>query len=289
MSGDHSNSPRALAAALASVCLAAVLAGCTTARPLPPTPAAPPEASAEQAAEATFAAFRRDYSGVSGNAAGLFVNASFYFSSPKRSNRTMLEFWGNFGLPLRLDVRAGIGTSLAHFREDDSGLLAFYPDRRAAYAHNDPVQGARILELPLLFSLGEFGRAMAGSISALVPEPFATAARNPDGTFSYGFTGGRIESLVLGPSGRPLALTGRIEPRGSRPGGPWRLEFSDFEEGGAPALAQKITLSLPGEEKGVLRIKTRELKLTPWPAKALDMALPDGTIVYLLDRQAPPS
>jgi len=287
------NAVRRLCPWLPVVALAGLLAGCAAR----PAPQAPPAIEAAEAthiprpdpADAAFTAFRRDYARVPSNAVALFVGASFTFTSPKRNNRTVLEFCGNFDLPLRLDVRAGIGTSLAHFREDETGLLAFYPDRREAYALSDPVRGARMLELPLLFSLKELGLAVAGSVSSLVPERYRSAGPGPDGGFVYAFEPGRVESLTLSAAGRPLALTGVLAPRGERPGGPWRLEFSDYEQDAGQALAQRITLSLPGEEKGVLRIKTRELRLLPWPAKALDLALPDGTIVYLLDRQAPPS
>jgi len=47
-----------------------------------------------------------------------------------------------------------------------------------------------------------------------------------------------------------------------------------------------IVVTTSGGLKGVLRIKKYEQRDEPWPKSALDLPLPENTMVYALDRMA---
>jgi hypothetical protein len=68
----------------------------------------------------------------------------------------------------------------------------------------------------------------------------------------------------------------------------WRLEISTYEEDGSPPLPGRLTLAMDNGENGVLRIKTRELKLAPWPSRSTGLELPDDTALRRLDEATGP-
>jgi hypothetical protein len=126
------------------------------------------------------------------------VRGSFTYTAPeprKKTNRTVMLFFGDLGGPLRLDVQASIGTPLAFIREADEGLLAFYPERKAAYRHWDPVAGAQRLGLPFPFSLRDLASLLAGDFGPWCPWS-TTACGHPGTGFEYSLLRGRITRLV---------------------------------------------------------------------------------------------
>jgi hypothetical protein len=225
---------------------------------------------------------------------GVYVKASLYYRREvrgnMRGNRTLLEIWGDFSRPLRLDVRAGVGTSLAHVREDAQGLLAYYPGTNRAYTHGEPALGARALGLPLPFSVKDLAHALMGSLKGLVPERFSRGRPVPGGGFEFRFeTDPRIDALFLDAEGLPAQLTGTTLDALGRPGEAWSLTFDgyDRQHPGKP-LPEKLTLALPGEETGVLRVKEREYREAPWPEKAMALPLPAETEFYDLETPLTP-
>ncbi len=230
-------------------------------------------------------AFRDNYLQPPDGAKGLLVKSSLYYSSPKRKkgNRTLVDFWGDMESPLRLDVRAGIGTHLVHIREDGQGLLAFYPDRNEAYSHADPVRGAELLGLPFPFSMRDLAYVLTGSFRDLIPRDFDSVRQLPDGNYEFSFGEARVSTLVLDSAARPLIME-------EKDGRAWRIEFFDYSEfnGTGRMLADKMVVLLPKGEKGVLRIKTREFKVGLWPVKALEMPLPDDARTLPLDHRKAP-
>lgn len=264
-----------LAALLAVIVLAAGW-GCA------PKHAPPPE---HDDFGSVWSAFRKNYLQPPNGTTGLLVKSSLYYSSAKRKrgNRTLVDFWGDMGLPLRLDVSAGIGTRLVHIREDRHGLLAFYPEKGEAYSHADPVRGAELLGLPFPFSMRDLAHVLAGSFRGLVPQDFDSVRQLPNGNYQYSFSGARVSTLVLDASARPVLME-------EKAGRPWRIEFYNYAEfnGNGGMLPDKMVVLLPKGEKGVLRIKTREFKVGLWPDSALDMPLPDGVRTLPLDHRKVP-
>lgn len=267
-----------------TVILLLALVGCTRRTP-PPVPG-----SQTGGPSLVWQAFQANWCAGT-PAQGIGVKASLYYSRPHngstRGNRTVVEFWGDLALPLRLNVSAGVGSSLAFILENHDGLLAYYPGSHRAYMHGDPVAGAQRLGLPLPFSLEDLAHVLAGDLSLLTPPTYDTAREltsNGDGVagWEFGFNGGDVASLRLDEAGRPLRLVG-LEPSGAQ----WSLDFDNYPDLSPKAQADKLTLTLSTQERGVLRIKSRELRDRKWEAKALGLDLPEGTEYLSLDLPVP--
>jgi len=262
------NLPPASRTRLAALALAwiFVLSGCAAKIPT----------STENEARAVWMKFR---AAASAPAKPFSVQASLNFSSPGKSHRVLLKLWGEQGYPLRLDFAAGMGQIFSMWREDASGWLAYYPMSNAAYTHPDTRKGASMLGMPLPFSLRELAAVICGRFGEFVPGDYQTVKAKPGG-LEYSLKGDpRLSSVTLDPNGRPVGLAGKgIEP--------WRVEFSDYQDSGGRELPQMIVVTTSGGLKGVLRIKKYEQRDEPWPKSALDLPLPENTMVYALDRMA---
>jgi hypothetical protein len=252
-------------------------------------------------AEANQAAFQQRFVAPPVSASGVAVRASLLYSTPQRANRTDVQLFGDYGRPLRLDVRAGFGTMLALMREDASGLLAFYPDESRAYAHTDPVIGAQLLGLPFPFSMRDLALVLSGHFGTLVPgTPPADVRALPGGGFAYSYASGTVRLLEVDAHGRPQRMEGLLsryfktqaERAGEVVSGPrlWSLAFSDFPEddGDPEGPARVLTLGLPKGESAVLRVKALDERAQPWPLKALSLPLPAGSTFMSLDHKAAP-
>jgi len=216
---------------------------------------------------------------------GLLLKSSLYYTRTyptKRTNRTLMSMWGDFDGPMRLDISAGIGKLIAHIREDNEGLLVFYPTEKTAYAHVNPVLGATRLGMPFPFSLTELARVSMGDFSGLTPEGFIDVTQTKTG-FVFTLHGSRATTITLDKTGRPIILEGKTA-KAYDSARTWRLGIDRYpEEDGVFPLPGRLTLSMDNGEKGVLRIKSRELKRSPWTAKSMELKLPDDVMFQRLD------
>ncbi len=257
----------ALLPGLVVVLMLALLTGCAGTSPrIGETPASAP---------ALWARFQQQY--AQGTKAQSFkITASLFYSTPKRGNRTLLSFWGNYAYPLRLDVTAGIGASLSHFRDDGQLWVAYFPGDGRAYTHTDAILGQRALGLPFPFNLRELASLLSGDLSGFVPKDYASALTAPDGV-GFSLDDSRASVMVLDAQARPVRLAGPMSQ-------PWTLTLSEYPDlGEAGGMARKLDLDLPGEEKAVLRIKSLEMKNQSWPLAGLKLPLPVDTEVIFLD------
>jgi outer membrane biogenesis lipoprotein LolB len=254
---------RAAALALAACC---VLSGCA---------AKTPTATDTQARQA-WSKFR---AGSHDPWKPFLIQASLNFSAPGKSHRVLLRLWGEPNYPLRLDFAAGMGQTFAMWREDGSGWLAYYPMSSAAYTHPDTRKGASILGMPLPFSLRELAAVLCGRFAEFTPQDYASVKVKPGG-LEYALKGDpRLASVTLDLGGKPVAIAGKgVEP--------WSVEFADYQDAGGRELPHMITLTTPGGLKGVVRVKKYEQRGEPWPRTALELPLPERTIVYALDLMA---
>jgi hypothetical protein len=246
-------------------------------------------------------AFRARFVAPEAEGRGLAVRASLLYSTPTRANRTDVQLFGDYDRPLRLDVRAGIGTMLALMREDSAGLLAFYPRDSKAYAHSDPVIGAQLLGLPFPFALRDLAQVLCGRFGTLIPEKPDDIKVLPGGGFAFAYNDGPVRLLVLDQYGRPDRMDGQLskyfrtqaERDGQPVSGPrvWSLKFTGYpEDSGDPVgPARILTLTLPKGESAVFRVRSVETRQEPWQAKSLALVLPAGASFMSLERQAAPA
>ncbi|QJB56248.1 hypothetical protein [Pseudodesulfovibrio sp. zrk46] len=262
-------------AVLAATLLLVAGFGCTPKKVNGPTADAP---------QGVWQLFRANYCQPA-KASGMLVKASLYYTRTeptRRTNRTLLSMWGDYGGPMRLDVSAGIGKLIAHIREDNTGLLVFYPTEKTAYAHVNPVLGATRLGMPFPFSLAELAKVSMGDFSGLTPEGFVDVTRTKEG-FRYTLHGSRAGSIVLDEGGRPIMLEGRTA-NAYDSARTWHLGIDRYPTDDGPRpLPARLTLATGNGEQGVLRIKSRELKMSPWPDKSMALTLPEGVTLRRLD------
>ncbi|WP_320173857.1 hypothetical protein [Maridesulfovibrio sp.] len=219
--------------------------------------------------------FRNEYGNC--NATGIRAKASLYYTSKGSGHRTTMSLWGDYASPLRLDVRAGIGAYIAHIREDNSGLTAFYPDQKTAYSHSSPVRAVQILGLPFPFSLKDLAGLISGCYPNLIPKSYDTAVPE-NGNLRFTFDNGPVSSIVLTEQGTPIEISGRGEIA-------WRMELSSYEEDNSgKLLPEKIAVYTELGDKALLRIKSRTFTAKPWQAEALELKLPEGSEEIRLDR-----
>ncbi len=249
-------------------------------------------------AESNLGVFRARFLAQRPEAHGLAVRASLLYSTPSRSNRTDVQLFGEYARPLRLDVRAGLGTMLALMREDSGGLLAFYPDRSKAYAHSDPVIGAQLLGLPFPFALKDLALVLSGSFASLIPPEPASLQERPGGGFLLRYDSGPVRLLALDPHGRPERMEGLLsqyfrtqaEREGAPVTGPrvWAIAFSGYpeDEGDLEGPATVLTLTLPKGDSAVLRVRALTPHPEPWAERSLTLTLPAKAQYVSLERPA---
>ena len=224
----------------------------------------------------TYSAFRSSYGNC--NATGIRAKASLYYTSKGSGHRTTMSLWGEYESPLRLDVRAGIGAYIAHIREDQNGLTAFYPDQGTAYSHSSPVRAIQILGLPFPFSLKDLAGLISGCYPNLIPKSYNTVV-SENGNLRFTFKNGPVSAITLTGEGIPVEISGRGEI-------PWHMELSSYEDDGSgKLLPEKIAVYTESGDKALLRIKSRTFTTKPWEAEALELKFPEGTENVLLDRK----
>lgn len=226
--------------------------------------------------EKRYTVFRENYGYC--NASGVKTKASLYYKSEGQGHRTTMTLWGDFTSPLRLDVRAGIGAYIAHIREDQNGLTAFYPDQKTAYSHSSPLRAVQLLGLPFPFSLKDLAGLIAGCYQSLIPQTYKTVTPVGDnGNFKYSFSSGPVSAITLTNQGTAAQITGFGET-------PWRMELSSYEADDSGKLQpDKIIVYTGKGDKAVLRIKSRTFTADNWQTDSLEMELPEGTEEIRLD------
>lgn len=199
-----------------------------------------------------------------------WIKASLNYSGPEESRRSILELWGNTSLPLRLDLKAGLGITVSLWRIDTHGLLAYYPDQKAAYTHPDSGFALERLGFPSPFSLQELAYILTGQAAACLPPSFEQAIPQSNEHIEYRFIGSsRVQSLVLDQRGQMISMAGN-QPYS------WTINISDYHEDSQFLVARTYRLET-AQHKAVVRIKDIRFRSQPWPEKALTLPLPDGT------------
>ena len=193
----------------------------------------------------------------------------------------VLRLWGGADLPLRLDLRAGIGATVALFEETRAGFTAYVPDRETAYLAPDSRTGLGTFGLRLPFGLPVLARLATGDLwrtggpdnAPLLAETYAGTRLVPGQGFAYDFSkDAMVSRVVLDFDGRPLRWEGPA-------GAPWTLEFFGHNGVGEGRFfpPDRMTLTMPSGDKALLAVKELTLLDTPWPDEALALTLPPGT------------
>ncbi len=160
------------------------------------------------------------------------VSFSLVSSAPEtKKYRLAGQLWGNTKGPVRLDLRASIGTLVAIIAERNDNWL-FYNALQQTACKGPMRSLSRELTIALPFSLKTLGAVMLGSIKELLPPIYQKATVARDGTVLYHFkkeTG--VQTLKVSADGLPMELetdTWQMSWPGWKTGEvPPRLHFKD--------------------------------------------------------------
>ena len=207
---------------------------------------------------------------------GLAMKASMHYKGKRKSVRAVLDLWGNIPSPIRLNAQATLGANLAFILQDENRWIAVMPQEDKAYTHADPVYGQAALGLPIPLTLKEMAFFATGSYADLFPNNFSSFSKTDYGVMFH-FDTGPMTMLGLSYSGKPVELYMDHSRQ-------HRVTLDKFEKTfkNRPELATKVTVTGP-EEKAVLRIKSVELNIDPWPESALELKIPDTSEVINLN------
>lgn len=222
------------------------------------------------------------------------ARASLNYASPEAKHRVVMELYGKDTLPLRMDVKAGVGALLALWREDSQGFLAYVPEHETAYLFEDSKRGMAFFGFELPYGLPDLASLIIGRWDPFVPPAYkaaapadATAAVDLSadepyaGDIVYRFEGpGGTYRLTLDADAMPASY--ESPPLGGAPG--WTLAFSDLEATPHGLTPGRIRMRRPdaagraeGGERAILTVKEITIRETPWNEDALTLELPPGT------------
>jgi len=209
---------------------------------------------------------------LAGQSPDFIAKASFWYSTPDRSNRTIVSLWGSLDHPLRADINASMGASFGLYREDAGGWTAYHPQSKEAVVSAEGGAATGVLGVNVPFTLRDVALLLTGRLLPLSGDGFSSSQPLEDGQTAFLLSNGRLaQRLVLDESGRPVKMTGGN-------GEPWTVEIKDYDEL-APGLATVVEMSLTGKRSARLILKSLELRGTPWPASAMALDIPPDVTV----------
>lgn len=202
---------------------------------------------------------------------GYLVRSSLHYQSARNSSRLVLSLWGNFDLPLRLDLKAGIGSSLSHWRLDQDQTLAYYPRQDKVFVYQEASQALRHLELDLPFTVQEIGEILTGHWSGLLPEEYAQAQAVQGKGWEFEFAdSSRLQSLLVDPELRIIQATGKQPLQ-------WELNMDNFQDSkSSGTYARSLELDMGREGKALFKIRELKLRKEHWPQSRLELSPPEG-------------
>ncbi len=203
-----------------------------------------------------------------------FARGSVNYTSGERSARLLFSFWGRTSFPVRMDLQAGVGTILAHWREDAQGWLGYTPGNQEALFASDSRIGAAAMGLAMPLRLDMLAQVLAGCWQEIVPGNFIFGQCVEDRCDYHVEHHGLSTILTLGLDGRPMAL------RENAPEG-WEVAIEQWFED-APGSPRRLGLR-QGQNTALVRLQRLEFKAKRWGESDLALELPPGTMRHVLE------
>ncbi len=201
------------------------------------------------------------------------ISASVSYITPNQRNRIQSTLWGYMGYPVRMDLSAGLGQTVAMWREDEQLWEAYFPGENMKYVHWDGSVGASILGYPTPLDLRQTINVLLGAFEGLVPESYCEV-KSYNGMWKYHFREHEVESLVLAWDGSVSSITGRG----------WTVELSAGREEDTFHYYSRIDMQLSQDERALIRIRSIRLDDQKWDEEQLELNIPpDAGVVNLQD------
>jgi outer membrane biogenesis lipoprotein LolB len=248
------------------------LAASCTVKPVPPAHILQPEQPA--AAAYAWSLFQATFS-PSCPTKDFSARGSVNYISGDRTARVLFSFWGRTQFPVRMDLQTGMGTMLAHWREDAQGFLSYHPGNAEAFVSSDSRVGAETMGLTMPLRLDALAQILTGCWGRIVPREYVSA-RFTGRHFDYAL-GGEAKGIVLSLSadGRPEIL------RREGPGG-WELVIEEWFDGHLSLSPRRLRLT-QGQNVAIVRLQRLDIMNVSWQETDLFLDLPFGTSLWKLE------
>ncbi len=191
---------------------------------------------------------------------------SLRFGTEGDTRRVTALMWGNGGDALRLDVRAGVGATLAMVGQRGSTFTLYSPMERKAWFHDGAERPLLRLGVPLPLDLFRLEALLHGRWTDVFGASHLGAESDGDGV-AFRLDGGIGGRLVLGADGRPARWSDAN----------WSIGFT-YDGDGA---VRRLDLANAKGEKGILLMRQRE-RPAPFTEAQLLLSLPEDTAVEAL-------
>ena len=193
---------------------------------------------------------------------------SLRFGSEGNTRRVTALLWGNGDNTLRLDVRAGVGATLAMVRQEGEHFLLYMPMEQKALFHMGPTSPLLKIGVPLPLDLFRLEALLHGRYSAVFGDKYLSASSDKQGT-AYELSEGIGGTLVLSDNALPLAWKNDQ----------WTMSLGLDEQG----LVRRVELVNTRNEKAIVLVRKRETPSSPFTRSQMSLALPDGTDIRALE------
>ncbi len=196
---------------------------------------------------------------------------SLRFGKEGDSRRVTALMWGNRNGPLRLDIMAGVGVSVAKIAETDTTFLIYAPYDKKAYVHSGPQKPLLKVGLPIPLQLSAVFDLLNGEYAALFGERHAGATLNAKQEVVF--------SVQDGPLTGTLTLTENGQPARWRQEGGKGWEMTILYDESTPPLPRRVDLIHTDGHQAIVLVKNRETLTTPFTEAQMRLTLPEGTPV----------
>ncbi len=192
---------------------------------------------------------------------------SLRFGTEGNTRRVTALLWGNGDHTLRLDVRAGVGATLAMVRQEDSHFLLYLPMEQKALFHEGPTSPLLKVGVPLPFDLFRLEALVHGRYNAVFGTRYTEARTDRQGT-AFELSEGLGGTLVLSDAGQPVSWKGQE----------WTMSLGLDDEG----HVRRVDLVNSRGEKAIVLVRSSE-RPGAFTAAQMDLVLPEGTAILALE------
>ena len=195
------------------------------------------------------------------------LQMSLRFGTEGDTRRVTALFWGNSQRQLRLDVMAGVGTTVAKILEDGQHFLVYSPSENKAYFYQGATKPLLQVGVPVPFNLVHLADLLNGRYAAVFGKQFGKTAFSADGKAVYDLEGQPGGRLTLNEQGLPVEW--QEQPNGKG----WSMEIQYSDD--AVPLPRRLNLAHSNGKRAIVLIKEREKISQPFTKDQMALPLPE--------------
>ena len=204
------------------------------------------------------------------------LQMSLRFGTEGDTRRVTALFWGNGGRSLRLDVMAGVGTTIAKILEDGQHFLVYSPTENKAYFYQGASKPLLQVGVPIPFNLDHLEDLLNGRYTSVFGQKYSNAGYTAKGEAVYDLAGQPGGRVTLDEKGLPVAWQ-------EQPGGKgWSMEILYSDD--ATPLPRRLNLVHANGKRAIVLIKEREKPAQAFTKEQMALPLPDDAPLLPLSK-----